>query len=81
MLRINKLGGANGILIIKVNKKTEQNLIQTFTNMEETDEIVKVSDKLELLYKTNTINIYDDLTNPKSYSVIIVNSASTCFAN
>jgi len=76
MLKINKLGGANGILIIKINKKTEQTLIQTFANMEETDEIVKVSEKLELLYKTNTINIYDPEKFRESikYSLIQLNN-------
>ena len=59
MLKINKLSGADGIIIIKIKKKTEQTLIQTFANMDKIDELAKINDKLELLYKTDNINIYN----------------------
>lgn len=59
MLKINKLSGADGIIIIKIKKKTEQTLIQTFANMEKIEELSKINDKLELLYKTDNINIYN----------------------
>jgi len=59
MLKINKLSGADGIIIIKVKKNTEQTLIQTFTNMD-IDELYRVNNKLELLYKTDKINIYNE---------------------
>ena len=76
---INKLSGADGIIIIKVNKIKEQVLIQTFANMSDlitvksevrNDLIRVINDKIELLYKDNKINSYDvaTLTKVVNYS-------------
>jgi hypothetical protein len=59
MLKISKLSGADGIIIIKIKKKTEQTLIQTFANMDKMEELVNINAKLELLYNTDNINIYN----------------------
>jgi len=61
-LKINKLSGADGIIIIKVIKEMDQRLIQTFENYNNNNndnKIIKINDKLKLLYKTDNINIYD----------------------
>lgn len=75
-LAINKLSGANGILILKINKTKEQILVQTFANMsdlietkkpDENDFIRIMNDKIGLLYKTDKPNIYDKA---KFYEII-----------
>ena len=62
MLAINKLSGANGIIIIKVSKKTEQILIQTFENKK--DDIMTINDKIETIYKNNKLDVYTPTTFP-----------------
>jgi hypothetical protein len=59
MLNVNKLSGANGIIILKVSKKTEQALIQTFVNKNtDNSEIEKINVEIEKLYKENKIDNY-----------------------
>jgi len=57
MLDINKLSGANGIIILKVNKKTEQIVVQTFAN-KENNEIETINANIEKIYKENQIDAY-----------------------
>jgi len=75
-LGINKLSGADGILILKVFKKKEQTLIQSFTNIsniigvkkEKNNNLINnINSKIELIYKSNKINIY----NPGSLSDLL----------
>jgi hypothetical protein len=75
MLSINKLSGADGILILKIIKTTEQTLVQTFVNMsdvikvkiDENDIIKKTNSNIELIYKTDKINYY----NPSSLESLV----------
>jgi len=62
MLAINKLSGANGIIIIKVSKKVEQILIQTFEN--KTDDLQTINMNIENIYKTNELDVYTPTTFP-----------------
>jgi len=63
MLDINKLSGASGIIILKVNKKTEQVLVQTFAN-KESDEIETINTDIEKIYKENKLDTYDATSFP-----------------
>jgi len=58
-MKISKLSGANGIIIIKVIKKIEQTLIQTFVNMDNKEDILNINQKLESIYESDNVNIYD----------------------
>jgi|694.fasta_scaffold01147_10 hypothetical protein len=58
-MKISKLRGADGIIIIKVIKKIEQTLIQTFVNMDNKNEILNINQKLESIYESDNVNIYD----------------------
>ena len=65
MLDINKLSGANGIIILKVSKKTEQVLVQTFVNKNSDDnEIEKINIEFEKIYKENQIDTYTAVSFP-----------------
>lgn len=57
MLDINKLSGANGIIILKVNRKTQQILVQTFAN-KENDEIETINTNIKKIYDKNQIDTY-----------------------
>lgn len=82
---IGKLSGADGIIILKINKIKDQVLIQTFANMDDLitvksevrNDIIKViNSKIELLYKNNRANVYDSssLTTTVNHTVDELNN-------
>ena len=67
MLDITKLSGANGIIILKVSKKTEQILIQTFVNKNtDNSEVEKINVEIEKIYKERQIDVFSLETFPQS---------------